>query len=416
MPDIQEPTKRTGLQANGPDAIEVLSERVGRRDTREAVRLLAPEPDDVIVQVLQVIPPTAAQKILEGFAPGRRQMLLAAAPPECGAQWSVNCHYPEGTVGRLMDPPMAIFRPEMTVAETIDELRVLVQRMFITYGFVTDAGGRLIGVLVMRELLFADRDARLDSVMLRSPFSLRPDQPLLEAMRSVLNRHYPVYPVCDDAGRLVGIVRGQVMFEAQAFEISAQAGSMVGVEKEERLATPWPRSFRFRHPWLQLNLLTAFIAGAVVSMFQDTIDQVVVLAVFLPILAGQSGNTGAQALAVALRGLTLGELQPGTETRLVAKEGLLGLLNGALVGVTAALGMFALATTQDNPLALTLSVLVLVAMVGSCVVSGVFGALVPVVLKRFGADPATASTIFLTTATDVVSMGMLLGLATRFVL
>jgi magnesium transporter len=315
-----------------------------------------------------------------------------------------------------MDAPIAVFRPDMTVAEAVDELRVLVKRMFITYGFVADANDRLLGVLVMRDLLFADRDARLDEVMLASPFSLRPDQPLLDAMRNVLNRHYPVYPVCDEAGRLVGIVRGQVMFEAQAFEISAQAGSMVGVEKEERLATPWSRSFRFRHPWLQLNLLTAFVAGAVVSMFQDTIDQVVVLAVFLPILAGQSGNTGSQALAVALRGLTLGELKPGTEGRLVAKEGLLGLLNGALVGVTAALGMFALATTQSNPLALTLALLVLVAMIGSCVVSGVFGALVPVVLKRLGADPATASTIFLTTATDVVSMGLLLGLATWLVL
>jgi magnesium transporter len=416
MLSIQESAQRASLRANGPDAIGILSERVRRRGTREAVRLLEPEPDDVVVKVLQVITPTAAQCILEAFAPGRRQSLMAAAPPECSAQWSVNCNYPEGSVGRLMDAPIAVFRPDMTVAEAVDELRVLVKRMFITYGFVADANDRLLGVLVMRDLLFADRDARLDEVMLASPFSLRPDQPLLDAMRNVLNRHYPVYPVCDEAGRLVGIVRGQVMFEAQAFEISAQAGSMVGVEKEERLATPWSRSFRFRHPWLQLNLLTAFVAGAVVSMFQDTIDQVVVLAVFLPILAGQSGNTGSQALAVALRGLTLGELKPGTEGRLVAKEGLLGLLNGALVGVTAALGMFALATTQSNPLALTLALLVLVAMIGSCVVSGVFGALVPVVLKRLGADPATASTIFLTTATDVVSMGLLLGLATWLVL
>jgi magnesium transporter len=231
-------------------------------------------------------------------------------------------------------------------------------------------------------------------------------------MKLVLNRHYPVYPVCDEAGRLIGIVRGQVMFEAQAFEISAQAGSMVGVEKEERLTTPWPRSFRFRHPWLQLNLLTAFVAGAVVSVFQDTIDRIVVLAVFLPILAGQSGNTGAQALAVALRGMTLGELKPGGAPVLVTKEGLLGLLNGALVGVTAALGMFALATAQHDPLAPTLAVLVLIAMTASCAISGVCGALVPMVLRRLGTDPATASTIFLSTATDVVSMGLLLGLAT----
>jgi magnesium transporter len=206
------------------------------------------------------------------------------------------------------------------------------------------------------------------------------------------------------------------MFEAQAFEISAQAGTMVGVEKEERLATPWPRSLRLRHPWLQLNLLTAFIAGAVVNVFQSTIDQVVILAVFLPILAGQSGNTGCQALAVTLRGITLGDLKKGNERLLVLKEGLLGLLNGSLVGVSAGLGMFVLARSEGNPMAAFLGLVVLFAMIGSCVISGLSGALVPLTLKRLGADPATASSIFLTTATDVVSMGLLLGLATLFLL
>jgi magnesium transporter len=234
-------------------------------------------------------------------------------------------------------------------------------------------------------------------------------------MRSVLNRHYPVYPVCEPDGRLIGLVRGQTMFEVQAIEISAQAGSMVGVEKEERLSTPWPRSLKFRHPWLQLNLLTAFVAAAVVGIFQDTIDQIVVLAVFLPVLAGQSGNTGCQALAVALRGMTLGELKPGREKLLVLKEGLLGLLNGALVGLTAGAGMYFFARSQDNPDALLLGLIVAIAMTVSCVISGVSGALIPMTLKRLGADPATASSIFLTTATDVASMGIFLGLATALI-
>ena len=154
-------------------------------------------------------------------------------------------------------------------------------------------------------------------------------------------------------------MRGRTLFEEQALEISAQAGAMVGVEKEERLATPWSRSLRFRHPWLQLNLLTAFAAAAVVGVFQGTIDRLVVLAVFLPVLAGQSGNTGCQALAVTLRGLTLGELRPGDARRLVAKEGLLGLLNGALVGVTAGLGMLLVARAQGEPDAVVLGLVVL---------------------------------------------------------
>jgi magnesium transporter len=251
--------------------------------------------------------------------------------------------------------------------------------------------------------------------MLWDQFKLKPDMPLREAWKAVLNKHFPVYPVCESDGRLLGLVRGSALFEEQAVEISAQAGTMVGVDKEERLATPWPRSLKFRHPWLQLNLVTAFLAAAVVGAFQGTIDRLVILAMFLPVLAGQSGNTGCQALAVALRGLTLGELRPGRERALVMKEGLLGLLNGALVGLSAGLGMYFVARGQGNPAAITLAIVVWVAMIGSCVISGVSGALIPLMLRRAGADPATASSIFLTTATDVASMGMLLGLATIFV-
>ena len=123
-----------------------------------------------------------------------------------------------------------------------------------------------------------------------------------------LLRHFPVYPVVDENGRLVGLVRGQAMFEEHAFEITAQPGRMVGVDKEERLGTPVMRSLQLRHPWLQLNPLTAFVAAAVVGIFQQTLDQMVILAIFLPVLAGQSGNTGCQALAVTLREMTLGEL------------------------------------------------------------------------------------------------------------
>jgi magnesium transporter len=143
---------------------------------------------------------------------------------------------------------------------------------------------------------------------------------------------------------------------------------------------------------------------------------IVILALFLPVLAGQSGNTGCQALAVTLRGMTLGELKKGTEKELVVKEALLGLLNGAFVGISAGIGMFIVARMQNNENALALSFIVFIAMIGSCMISGISGALIPMTLKRVGADPATASSIFLTTATDVASMGMLLGLATMFLM
>jgi magnesium transporter len=324
--------------------------------------------------------------------------------------------FEEGSVGSLVEPITSAFAPEVTVRETIASLREIVKTVLITYVYVTAPDTRLLGIVTMRDLLFSDEERRLSEVMLRDPFALRASMPLEDAMKSVLDKHYPVYPVVDDAGRLVGLVRGQSMFEARAIEISAQPGAMVGVEKEERLYTSFWRSLLMRHPWLQLNLLTAFLAAAVVGAFQGTLDQLVILALFLPVLAGQSGNTGCQALAVTLRGITLGELKPGSERKLVAKEVWLGLLNGAGVGVFAGLGMYVTATGQEMANPLMLGFVVFLAMVGACVASGLSGALIPLTLKRFGLDPATASAIFLTTATDVVSMGMLLGLATIIIL
>jgi magnesium transporter len=388
------------------------NEAISRRGEREAAELLKRESDPLIASVLTEQNPGTADAILWALPDSRRLSVLDAAPPEYRAQWQKNHAYPEGSIGRLMDPPIAVIHPEQTVKEIIEWLRPIVKRALVTYGWVVDAHGVLVGVLVFRELLFASPDQAIGDLMVKSPFSLRPELSLTDAMREAISRHFPVYPVCDEAGNLLGIVRGQTLFEHQAFELSAQPGTMVGVEREERLATPWSRCFRFRHPWLQLNLLTAFIAAAVVGVFQDTLDKMVVLSVFLPVLAGQSGNTGCQALAVALRGITLGELQPGGAHAVVAKEALLGLINGLLVGFTAGVGMFILARAQANPAAPQLALVVLCAMSASCMVSGIAGAIVPLVLRRLGADPATASSIFLTTATDVVSMGAFLGLAT----
>ncbi|MBP6506654.1 MAG: magnesium transporter [Opitutaceae bacterium] len=326
--------------------------------------------------------------------------------------------YPEQSVGQLIEPASAIFPLSLTVAEATERVRALaVSKPLFTYGHIVDADGVLHGVVTMRDLLLHDKTDRLEDFMLRQPFSLRPEMPLRDAMRLTLNKHFPSYPVCDDAGRLLGIVRGAKMFEQETIEISAQAGRMVGVEKEERITTSIWRSLKFRHPWLQFNLLTAFVAAGVVGIFEGTIERIVVLAVFLPVLAGQSGNTGCQSLAVALRGMTLGELKAGGEHKFLVKEAALGLCNGALVGLTAGIGMYFYATWQHiSEAPIQLSLIVFLAMTCSCFLSGVAGVMVPLTLKKFGADPATASSIFLTTATDVASMGFFLGLATLWLM
>jgi magnesium transporter len=403
----------TRLETPPDSKLQALFDEVVALSSSDAAEKLSTLPECDALEVLARLNPALQQAILAELPREPREILLASAPPEYRRQWMANDRFPESTVGRLMEPPLAVFPPHTTIGEATERLRPLVSRAFITYLFVVDSSERLLGVVAMREMLLGEKAQPLSTIMIPQPFALSPEQDLVEAMKATMIRHFPVYPVVGADGKLVGTVRGQMLFEAQAIELSAQAGSMVGVEKEERLSTPWTRSLKFRHPWLQLNLITAFLAAAVVGVFEGTIDKFVALAVFQPVLAGQSGNTGCQALAVMLRGLTLGEVR-GSWVPSVAKEALLGLCNGFLVGITSGIGMFfyALWRPTEGATPLALALITLAAMMGSCVISGIAGATVPIALKKLGADPATASSIFVTTATDVCSMGAFLGLAT----
>jgi magnesium transporter len=398
-----------------PHASSALANQIRALPPNEAAALIERAVPSEAVEALLRLNPAIVQTILRELDKGPRRFITASAPPEVAEQWKRNTQYAEGTIGRLMEPPLSVFSPDMTVGEAIEALRPLVRTAFVTYVYVVDGDNKLGGLVTMRDLLFNDRAARLADVMLANPFALSPDMPVPDAMKLTVNRHYPQYPVTDRDGRLVGLVRGAALFELEAFEITAQAGSMVGVEKEERISTSIKQSFMFRNPWLLINLVTAFAAGGVVAIFQGTLDKLVILATFLPVLAGQSGNTGCQALAVTVRGITLGDVKPGGGKSLMSKEALLGLANGAVTGVLCGLAMYGYARFEDNPHALMLGIVVMMAMIGSCAVSGISGALVPLALKRLGADPATASSIIVTTATDVTSMGLLLLLATLMI-
>ncbi len=217
----------------------------------------------------------------------------------------------------------------------------------------------------------------------------------------------------DEVKRLYGEL---VAEHARSVELSAMPGAMVGVEKGERLSTPWRRSMRLRHPWLLFNLFASLFGATMVLLFHDTINRLLILAVFVPILISQTSNTGGQTLAVALRGLSMGDLKTGQERALLIKEALLGLLNGLIVGAVAAAAMYAASTLQHASNPRMLSAVVFLAMAGSSFMGGLCGVAVPLALKKFGADPATGSTILLTTVTNVAALTLLFGLATLMVL
>ena len=385
---------------------------VRRRAPLDAVVLLERENDEMIADVLEALDGELATRLLSHMPSERSEKLAPKIGSSVGEQWSVNLGFDEDSVGRMMELPEPVFISSCKVEDVIEKLRVYTRERNVIYAFAVDREMHLEGIIVMRDLLFADPEELISDIMVGEPFYFTANTDIEDAMRAVLLRHYPIYPVCDENRTLLGYVHGYMLFEKHAFNLTTVPGSMVGIEEEEHVATSWIDSLRFRHPWLQLNLFTALMAGAVVGMFEGTIARIVALAAFLPVLAGQSGNTGCQALAITLRGMTLNELKPGMERRLISKEALLGLFNGLLVGATAGLVMYLYARFTGAGEPVMLALVVLLAMTGACVASGVVGVLVPLFLRKIGADPATASTIFLTTATDIFSMGMLLALAT----
>jgi magnesium transporter len=385
------------------DEIAGLVHAVRARVPLDAAELLSRETPERVEAVLEQLPESLIRPIRgylpEALRPGPEVLAGAAAD----------------TVGEIMDPALAVLPQTTTVEQAVDFLRNHDTPRQITYLYVIDAEDRLVGLTVIRDLILASPGQMLKDVMVPEPFALTTEMSLDEANKAALRRHYPVYPVVDAERRVIGLVRGWRLFEHQALEISAQSGQMVGVDKEERLYTGILQAFKMRHPWLQMNLLTAFAAGLVVSLFESTISQVVALAAFLPILAGQSGNTGCQALAITLRGMTLGDLNEFPVRRLIFKELTLGAMNGALTGIVAGLAMYWSAGGAGNH-GIALGLAILLAMIGACMASGLFGVLVPLALRRLGADPCTASSIFLTTGTDIAGMGLMLALATALVL
>ena len=217
--------------------IDLNDEIKSRSDTGAAEKLRHLSGDEIARKLMQ-LSPGFAQDVLAALPNDARERATSAAPGDVARQWQRNALYDPGTVGRLMEPVVAAFPPETRVGDTIEELRELVTRALITYVYVVNDEDHLLGIVTMRDLLFSPHERTLEQVMLRGAFALHSAMPMKDAMRLVLDRHYPVYPVVDAEQRLIGLVRGQTMFEAQAIEITLQAGSMVGLEKEERLATP----------------------------------------------------------------------------------------------------------------------------------------------------------------------------------
>ena len=310
---------------------------------------------------------------------------------------------PPNSAGRHMDQAVGTLTPELRVAKAIERIRASAINQ-VSSVYVTDSERQLIGRVDMQALVLAEPDELVGDLIQSAPSIdlMAPSEDVVDLFEEL---RADSLPVVDSNNRLMGVLRHHQLLEVAGEAATADIQKMVGGSPDEQaLSTPRFAVLR-RLPWLQINLLTAFLASAVVLLFEGLIAQFTALAVLLPVVAGQSGNAGAQALAVTIRGLVLREVGTRELPRLIRKELLTGLANGIALALVCGAGVYLWSSS------LGLALVISLAMVLSIPAAGMAGAIVPMVLTRIGQDPATASSIILTTVTDVAGFFSFLGIA-----
>jgi magnesium transporter len=293
----------------------------------------------------------------------------------------------------------------MTVAAALQQLKSQ-KKQELHHLFLLNDDLYLQGQVAIQRLALADGDQLLSSLSTPLQAVVTALDPRSEIIEKLEKLKVDTLPVIDGNDHFVGIIHGKNILSVLKQDIATEMQTMVGASKDERaLSSAW-FAVKKRLPWLQINLLTAFLAAAVVGLFESTIAQYTALAILLPIAAGQSGNTGAQALAVTMRGLTLREITVRNWLRVTLKEAGAALVNGVATAITCGAGVYLWSRNVG------LSLIIALAMISSMIIAAVAGALVPIVLKRMGQDPALSSSIILTTITDIAGFMSFLGIAT----
>lgn len=370
-----------------------------------AASLLSGLPERLAVELLNEMSATDAARLLAALPRSDRAQLLELTPAPLAAELNRLLAYPEDCAGHLMDTELTFFRASATINDALERMRA--RRIQNTRSlFVVDEANRLCGRVSIQDLALAGPDTRLQELLQPIAAVVTAVTPRAEIVELLERHKLSDIPVIDVEGRLLGLIYHDRLIRAIQEETSADLQTMVGASRDERALSPAMFAVRKRLPWLQINLLTAFSAAAVVGMFEATIAQFTALAVLLPVVAGQSGNAGAQALAVTMRGLALREISVKHYLQITMKEVKAGFINGLAIAATCGLGVYA--WSQSIGLVLVIALSMVVAMVAA----GFAGALVPILLTRLGQDPAQSSSIILTTVTDIAGFLSFLGIAT----
>jgi magnesium transporter len=397
------------VQALPPEIVsEALAEMEVGEHPEALLAALRPEQAAGIVSELEAddaadligdLPHDAARRILSHVAAAEREdveRLLA---------------YGEETAGGRMTTALITVPTTVTVGEALESVRTQAEEIEDFFQvYCVEPDGRLGGVLSLQRLVVARTSRLVREAMEAPPAVVTPDLDQEEVARLMARYNLPAMAVVDGLGRLLGRITFDDVIDVVEAETTEDLLRLGGVPGDEELAAPWTDAVRGRLPWLYVNTLTAFLAAGVVFLYRDTIAALVLLAVYMPIVAGQGGNAGTQALAVTVRRLALGLIPSGRGREVVLKEVLVGATNGLAVGV--AVGLVAVLAGGT----VLLGVVVALAMWGNLVIAGLVGSLVPVVLQRLGADPAVSSSVFVTPVTDACGFLLLLGMASWLLL
>jgi magnesium transporter len=407
LAELDEGLQLRVVQALPADIVsEALAEMEHEEHPEELLAALHPEQAAGIVDELEA---DDAADLIGGLAPDVARRILAHVADRADLERLL--HYDEETAGGRMTTAMITVPTAATLGEALESVRRQADEVEDFYQvYCVEEDRRLGGLLSMQHLVVGRPDRLVREVMEPPPAVVTPDQDQEEVARLMARYNAPALAVVDGLGRLIGRITFDDVIDVVEAETTEDLLKFGGVPGDEALAATWHEAVRSRLPWLFVNTVTAFIAASVVFAFQNVIAGLVLLAVFMPIVAGQGGNAGTQALAVTVRRIALGQILPGRGAEVVLKEVLVGGVNGLAVGAVVGGAASFLGSTH------LLGVVVAIAMWGNLLIAGLVGSFVPLVLRRLGVDPAVASSVFVTPLTDACGFLLLLTLASWLLL
>jgi magnesium transporter len=404
LPDKDRHTAFSVLaERNSRLAMEALSEL----DPEAGARLLADRSAEEIVKLTQELPSDDAAAIIDYLPEDLSSAVLEQIQKRpAGADVGELLEYPEQTAGRIMNPKVFALSEDMTAGEAITAVQGARDVEVVFYLYIVDARRHLVGVASLRRLLLVPPTTPLKRIMTTDIISVRADTDQEDVARQVASYNLLAIPVVDEENKLVGVITVDDVIDVIKDEATEDVYRLAGLGGDDRVFTRPIESLRKRLPWLQVNLVTAFLAASVVAIFEDSIAQWATLAVFMPVVAGMGGNAATQTLTVIVRGIALGELTFANSRKALFKEAVVGIANGLGCGIVAGIVVW---IWKGNA---WLGLIIGAAMVINMFVAATAGTLIPLGLRALKVDPALASAVFITTLTDVFGFLSFLGLAT----